>query len=40
MKVKTKKEDQAAQEEEEGMVPTKDPLRKLGVESNHQPFDL
>ena len=34
-----KKEDQAAKEEE-GIVPTKDPLRKLGVESNHQPFDL
>ena len=35
------KEDQAAkEEEEEGIVPTKDPLRKLRVESNHQPFDL
>lgn len=33
------KEDQAANEEEEGMVPTKDPLRRLRVESNHQPFD-
>ena len=22
------------------MVPSKDPLRKPGVESNHQPFDL
>ena len=41
MRTKTKKTDQAAkEEEEEGIVPTEDPLRKPGVESNHQPFDL
>ena len=42
MCTKTKKKDQAAKEEEEegGIVPTEDPLRKPGVESNHQPFDL
>ena len=41
MCTKTKKKDQAAkEEEEEGIVPTEDPLRKPGVESNHQPFDL
>ena len=39
-KKERKKEGKKEKEEEKGMVPSKDPLRKPGVESNHQPFDL
>ena len=39
MKKKERKK-RKEEEEEEGMGRSKDPLRKPGVESNHQPFDL
>ena len=35
-----KRKEEEEEEEEEGMGRSKDPLRKPGVESNHQPFEL
>ena len=37
---KKKKKKEKKRKEEEGMGRSKDPLRKPGVESNHQPFEL